>query len=146
MLLKSLGACSFVGAIVISGSLYAAVPETIIQGWRDNAQEALDLTVLSKDETTQTRPYGSLPGNSVITTSVTLTAKVDVIHRTATGLAQGSVIVIQYEITRYQPPPGPPDGVRGVILNVGEGAAAYLTRASGKLFHLACVTGCLVKL
>jgi hypothetical protein len=147
MLHKSVSA-GLIGAIVFAaaGSIWAAVPEKVIQGWQDSAPEALDVTVLSKDETSATVPYGTLPGGSVITTNVTLTTQVDAVHRTADGLTPGAVIVVQYEIIRYQPPPGPPDGARGIILNIGERAAAYLKQTNGKNFQLACAVGCLVKL
>ena len=148
MVLKSLSAFTVVGAIVVAAavSIYAAVPENIIRGWQDAAAEALNITVLSKDETSTSRPYGTLPGGSLTTTNVTLTAQVDVVQRTASGLAPGSVIIVQYEITRYQPPPGPPDGARGIVLNIGEKATAYLKQTNVKTFQLACAFGCLVKL
>jgi hypothetical protein len=148
MPLKSFVAFGLTVSIVIAapGRISAAVPESVIQGQQNSAPEAMDITVLSKDETSTTRPYGTLPGGSVTTTNVTLTAQVDVVHRTASGLALGSVIVVQYEITRYQPPPGPLDGAQGIILNIGDKAAAYLKPANDKNFQLACVMGCLVKL
>ena len=41
-----------------------AVPENVIRGWQNSAPEALDITVLSIDETSTTRPYGNSPGNT----------------------------------------------------------------------------------
>jgi hypothetical protein len=148
MLLKSLFVLGLFGATVAAATeeIWAAVPANVLRGWRDGAPEALNVTVLSKDETSASRPFGTLPGGSVTTTDVTLTAKVDVVHRTASGVAPGSVIVVRYELTRYTPPPGPPDGSRGIVLNIGEKAAAYLKQTNENNFHLACLFGCLVKL
>jgi len=148
MLLKSLSAFSLIGTIVIAaaGAIWAAVPENVVQGWQDSAPESLNVTVLSKDETSATRPYGTLPGGSVTTTNVTLTIRVDLVHRTASGLVTGSVIVVRYEITRYQPPPGPPDGAQGIVLNIGDRATAYVKQTNDRNFQLACAVGCLVKL
>jgi hypothetical protein len=148
MLVKSLGAFSLIGAIVFAtaGSIRAAVPENVIKRWQDSAPEALNVTVLSKSETSATRPYGKLPGGSVTTTNVTLTTQVNLVHRTASGLVPGSVIVVRYEITRYQPPPGPPVLALGIVLNPGERATAYLKRTSEENFQPACAMRCLVKL
>jgi hypothetical protein len=89
-LLKSLNAFSLIGAVVVytAGSIWAAVPENLIQSWQASAPEAVNVTVLSKDETSSTRPYEGLPGVSVTVTSVTLTSQVDAVHRTPVAWCQ----------------------------------------------------------
>jgi len=75
---------------------------------------------------------------------VTLTAKVDVVVRTASSLVPGSVIVVRYEIMHSEPPtPGPQ---QNIILNPGEKAVAYLKHNNGNNFTCAAAPGCLDKL
>jgi len=76
---------------LIAATARADVPNKVIQGWQDSALESLRLTVLSKQETSPARPWVA-GGGSVTTTEATLTAKVDEVHRTASGVALGSVI------------------------------------------------------
>ena len=146
VLRKSLVASSLIVVIVASATAaaWAAVPTKVIQGWQDSAPEVLQLTVLSKQEASATRPWVA-GGGSVTTTEVTLTAKVNEVRRTASGVATGSVITVRYGVTRYEPLPGPPDGNQGIVLNVAEEATAYLKQTNKDAFELACPVGCLTK-
>ena len=144
MLLKSLGVFSLITAIAASatGVIWAAVPLSQVRHWQNGAPEALDITALSVDQNSATGPFGN--GGSVTTTRVTLTAKVDVVHRTASDLVPGSVIVVRYSIVRHTPPI--PGIQRDIVLDVGESAAAYLKRATERTYILACAFGCLERL
>ena len=131
MLRKSISAFCFIAAIVLvaTGSIWAAVPEKVLRAQEGSAPEAVNITALSIDETSETRPYnGKVPGASVTTRHITMTAKVDVVLRTASNLAPGSVIVVRYENTFHEPPlPGPQPTI---VLNTGDRATAYLKRGS----------------
>ena len=136
MLHQSLSPFCFIAAIVAAaaGPIWAAVPVGTIKGWQDSAPEAVNITVLSIDKTSSIRP-STVPGGSVTTTIVIMTAKVDVVLRTASGLAPGAVIVLRYSIVRQEPPV--PSGPQNIILNAGDRARAYL-EGSGKNLKLAC--------
>jgi hypothetical protein len=77
---------------------------------------------------------------------------VDFVHRTASGLHPGSVIVVRY--TRSLQTPPVPGIQQDIILNIGERAAAYLKQTEAaylkltdeKSYVLACPFGCLKKL
>jgi hypothetical protein len=144
MLLKMLGTFSLIGAIVAAaaGSIWAAVPLSQVRDWQKTAPEALNVTALSIDQTSATRP--SENSGSVTTTNVTLTATVDVVHRTASGLVPGSVIVVRYSRSRQIPPV--PGIQQDIVLNIGERAAAYLKQTNEKIYGLACPFGCLERL
>jgi hypothetical protein len=83
---------------------------------------------------------------SIRTTNVTLTAKVDVVRRTAGDLAQDALVIVHYVTRRYTPLPGPPDGNLGVSLEIGDRATAYLNKTGERTYELAGDTGCLVKM
>src|SRR5437764_15382144 len=121
MLHKSISAFCLIAAIVVAaaGSIWAAVPLNQVRSWQDSAPEAVNVTALSIDQTSETRPYGN--GGSVTTTLVTLTAKVDVVHRTVSGLVPGSVIVVRYSRSGQTPPV--PGIQQDIVLNIGERAA-----------------------
>jgi hypothetical protein len=84
----------------VAATARADVPNKVIQGWQDSALESLRLTVLSKQETSAARPWVA-GGGSVTTTEGTLTAKVDEVHRTASGVAPARSLPVRYGITRY---------------------------------------------
>jgi hypothetical protein len=143
MLLKSLRAfglaATFVAAAV--GSIWAAVPLSTIRAMQTAAPEAVNITAISVDKTSSTRHANA---QTVTTIDVTLTAKVDVVVRTASSLVPGSVIVVRYEIMHSEPPtPGPQ---QNIILNPGEKAVAYLKHNNGNNFTCAAAPGCLDKL
>jgi len=146
MLRKSFLASSLVGVIIAGATtpVGAAVPTKVIQGWQHSAPEVLQLTVLSKQEASTRRPWVA-GGGSMTTTEVTLMAKVNEVRRTTSGVAPGSVIMVRYRITRYEPLPGPPDGNQGIVLNIADEATAYLKQTNKDTFELACPVGCLTK-
>lgn len=72
MLRKSLSALCLITAIMVAaiGSNWAAVPWSVVKDWRDKAPEVVDITVLSLDTTSSTRPFDSMcPGGSETTTN-----------------------------------------------------------------------------
>jgi hypothetical protein len=120
------------------GTLSAAVPDQVIRGWQNSATEALEVTVLSVTQITETRPSQR---GSITTIKVTLTAKVDAVHRSASGLTAGETIAIRYTVTREEPPvPGPQSEA---ILTKGDRAAAYLKSTGSTNFILAGAVGSL---
>ncbi len=139
-----------VGALVVAvtGPNWAAIPTNVIKGWQDRAPEAMEITVLSIDELSAIRPYNATgSGGSQTTTQVTLTARVDTVHRTASNLVPGSVIVVHYVHTSYKmsrPPPG--SGDTNILLGIGDRAAAYLKKTGETTYEPAGAAGCLVKL
>jgi hypothetical protein len=144
MLHKSIGAVCLIAAIVIAaaGSIWAAVPLSQVRSWRDSAPEAVNVTALSIEQNSEIRPYAN--SGSATTTLVTLTARVDVVHRTVSGLVPGAVIVVRYMRSAQSPPT--PGIQQDIILNIGERAAAYLKQTSEKTYMLACPFGCLDRL
>lgn len=144
MFRKSLGAFSLIGAIVAAaaGPIWAAVPLSQVRHWQSVAPESLSITALSVDRSSTTRPSGN--NGSVTTTNVTMTAKVDVVHRTVSGLVPGSVIVVRYSILRQIPPM--PGIQQDLVLDIGERAAAYVKQTEGNTYMLACAFGCLERL
>ncbi len=144
-LLKSLASVSLVGTIfaATSGSIWAAVPLSVVQRWQNAAPESLMVTVVSVDHASSTR---SVPGNvgSVTTINVTFAAKVDAVHRTASGVVPGAVILVRYQITHQEPP------VPGIqqerLVSAGEKTTAYLKHIGENRYELACAYGCLEKL
>lgn len=141
MLHYSISAFGLIAAIVVAGagSIWAAVPLSQVRSWQDSAPEAVNVTALSIDQTLDTHPDGN--GGSVTTTLVTLTAKVDIVHRTVSGLVPGSVIAVRYSRSGQTPPM--PDIQQDIVLSIGESAAAYLRQADEKTYILACPFGCL---
>jgi hypothetical protein len=141
-----------VGALVVAATSpnWAAIPTNVIKSWQDHAPEAVEITVLSVDELSAIRPYNATgSGGSQTTTQVTLTARVDVVHRTASNLVPGSVIVVHYVHTSYKtplPPPGPGAGDNNILLDIGDRAAAYLKKTGETTYEPAGAAGCLVKL
>jgi hypothetical protein len=139
-----------VGALVVvaTGSNWAAIPTNVIKGWQDHAPEAVEITVLSIDELSAIRPFGEMgSGGSQTTTQVTLTARVDVVHRTASNLVPGSVIVVHYVHTSYKAPLPPPGaGDTNILLDIRDRAAAYLKKTRETTYEPAGAAGCLVKL
>jgi hypothetical protein len=142
MFVKALVAVAL--AQLATGPTHAAVPAKVIKAWQDNAPEMLEVTVLSISKTSETSPSDIMgSGGSVTTGDISLTAKIDQVHRTASNLKPGDEIIIKYKFRRYTPIP-PPDGNYGVILNSGEKATAYLKQVGGTAYELACDTGCLI--
>jgi hypothetical protein len=144
-MLKSVAAVFRLGVFVLvaGGSVWAAVPISTIQRWREAAPDVVGITVLSVDQVSSTRPYVELrPEGAVTTFKLTVNAKIDVVHRTASELVPGATIVIQYSARRYKPV-SPPDGNYGVILDMGQKAKAYVKKKAENAYELACDVGCL---
>ncbi len=139
-----------VGALLLapSGSNWAAVPSNVIKGWQDHAPEAVEITVLSIDQLSAIRPYNTMNSTgSETTTQVTLTARVDVVHRTSSNLVPGSIIVVHYVHTSYKTPVPPPGaGDTTILLDVHDRAAAYLKKTDETTYEPEGAMGCLVKL
>jgi hypothetical protein len=132
-------------AVAAPATVWAAVPTKVIRGWQNSAPEALEISVVSVAESApETRAMNGTPGGVVTKISVTLVAKVDAVHKSATDLRPGAVIVIKYIVQRSKPLV--PDGDYGVMLDKGERARAYLKPAGDKTFELAGPVGCLEKL
>jgi hypothetical protein len=136
MQLKSAGAFSLTGAIVAAaaGSIWAAVPLNQVLDWQKTAPEALKVTALSVDQSSAN--HSSEHSGSVTTINVTLTAMVDVVHRTTSGLVPGSVIVVRYSRSLRIPPV--PGIQQDIVLTIGEKAAVYLKQTNDKTYELAC--------
>ncbi len=138
--------CLLAGLILCVGrSLYAAVPANVIKGWQDSAPEFVDITVLSVDKNSAVRPYAAVAGGSVTVTTMTLRAKIDVVHRSASNLTEGAEIVVKYLVQHYDPV-APPDGNYGIVLGPQDRATAYLKKSDENVFNLNCIVGCLIKL
>jgi hypothetical protein len=130
-------------ALASSGSVWAAVPINTVRRWQESAPEAVSITVLSVNKASSTRPYVELrPNGSVTTLDIAVNARVDLVHRTESGLAPQEIIIIRYHARRYEPV-SPPGGNYGLTLNVGQRAKAYLRKTSDNTFELAYDAGCL---
>jgi hypothetical protein len=142
---KSAIAICEIGLFVIAAGNFvlAAVPISTIQSWRDAATDVVSITVLSVDQKTSTKPYGG-PDGSVTTYDISLTARVDVVDRSANGLTPQTTIIVHYDAQYYEPVP-PPGGNYGTILKINQKAKAYLKK-NGNEYRLAGSIGCLEKL
>lgn len=106
----------------------AAVAQSTITRWQDNAPEALDITVVSVTESNESQPISGSPSCTRTLTTQTVTARVDVVHRSASRLQPGNVIVFVHSIVSVWPC-AIPGGHFGQALNAGDRAAAYLRPA-----------------
>jgi hypothetical protein len=136
-----------VGFLVIAASSFvlAAVPFTTIQSWRDAATDVVSITVLSVDQRTITKPLAEGSDGSITTYDISLTARVDVVDRSANALTPQTTIIIHYGAQYYQ---GmiPVGANYGTILKIHEKAKAYLKKKDGNMYELAGPIGCLEKL
>jgi len=149
---KSAIAICEVGFFVFAagGFVLAAVPNSTVQRWQEAATDVVSITVLLVDQTSSTKPYKPpydklSPDGSVTTFDLSVTARVDVVHRSASALTPQTTIIVQYGARRYKPAP-PPGGDYGVILETGQKAKAYLKKKDGNTYQLAGDIGCLEKL
>jgi hypothetical protein len=140
---KVIAICA-IGFFVIAadGFTLAAVPLQTIQGWRDAATDVVNITVLSVDRKSSTKPYGT--NGSITKSDISLTVGVEAVDRSANALTPQTTIVVQYGTQSVQPPL--PGMNFGFALEVGERARAYLTKKNGNTYELACSTGCLERL
>jgi hypothetical protein len=110
----------------------AAVPLGTIKTWQDSATEALEIIVLLVNESTRAGPAigDRYPGCKRIDEDQTVTAKVEFVHRSASGLQPGDVIVFDDTFVSVSPSsclvPGYP---MGESLSPGDCAEAYLRPA-----------------
>jgi hypothetical protein len=119
-------ALGLAGATAATG--HAAVPNSTIKGWQDSAPEAVEVTVLSVRDDTQAQPVAGQPNCTQTRHELTVTAKVDVVHRTAGGLQAGRTITFHDSAMRI----GPcilPGMSFGAIWTVGDHVDAYLRPA-----------------
>ena len=113
------------------GYLRAEVPISVLRDMQDKASEALWINVLSVDQQLKRRELEEGSGEKVIeeTALVTVSARVQTILRSASGLVPHTFITIRYEVTRRTPPvPGasPPATPKS-----GETLRAYLNKVNG---------------
>lgn len=118
-----------VGALVVTAVPgHAAVPSSTIKAWQDSAPEALEVTVLSVREERQAQPVAGQPNCTQTHYEFTVTAKVDVVHRSASGVQPGRTITFRHGAMRIGPCALP--GMNsGEILKGGDRAEAYLRPA-----------------
>ncbi len=119
------------GLTLAATELWAEIPMAVLRDMQDKAPEALRINVLTVDQQSKRREFEERNGQKVIeeTISVSASARVQAVLRSASRLTPGSVITIQYEINRRTPPllgASPP-----AILKNGETLRAYLSKASG---------------
>lgn len=125
-------------ALVAASPAAAAVPDFVIEGWRKGAPDVVTMTTVSVDAKTTVT---SNAGVTSTRTAVTVTAKVESVTRTASGLAPGSQLVLRYTVWRTEPLV--PDGNIGFVIGQGERALAHLKRAADGSYELAGAIGCL---
>ncbi len=104
----------------------AAVP---VKNWEDSAPEALEVTLLSvKEDEKQVLPVAGQPNCTKTIREFTMTAKVDAVRRSASGVQPGRTITLHDSVIRT----GPcilPGGNFGEIFNGGDRVEAYLRPA-----------------
>lgn len=117
------------GAFVVTAAGgHAAVPSNTIKAWQDSAPEALEVTILSVREERQAQAVPGQPNCTQTRYEFTITAKVDVVRRSASGVRPGRTITLHDSALRTGPC-ALPGGSFGEILNGGDRAAAYLRPA-----------------
>ena len=118
-----------VGTLVVTAAAgHAAVPTSTIKGWQDSAPEALEVTVLSVREERQVQPVAGQPNCTQTRQEFTVTAKVDVVHRSASGVQPGRTITFRHTAQSIGPCVLP--GMNfGIMLREGDRAEAYLRPA-----------------
>jgi hypothetical protein len=128
-LCKSVLAAFVLARVVLAtSSADAAVPEKTIKAHQDSAPEALEITVVSATETTQAQPVAGQPGCTRTAREQTVTAKVDVVRRSAGGVQPGSTIVFRNSVVTLSPC-ALPGANFGTQLSAGDRAEAYLRPA-----------------
>lgn len=148
---KSTAAVCAIGFFVIAadGFVLAAAPPSTIQSWRDAATDVVSITVLSVDQKTSTTPLTASDGSVNFDKSrtiydVTLTARVDVVDRSANALTPQAKIIVHYG-GEYYVGIVALDGNYAPILKIGQKAKAYLKK-NGNEYRLVSDIGCLEKL
>lgn len=106
----------------------AAVPDSTIKAWQNSATEALEVTVLSVREEKQVQPVAGYPNCTRTLQEFTVIAKVDVVHRSASGLQPGRTITLRHSVVTTAPC-ALPGGSFGETVNKGDRVEAYLRLA-----------------
>lgn len=123
-----IGMCLAAGAMLAaSGPLRAAVVESTIQAWKDASPEALEITVLSATLIRQSPDvqHSQHPDCVSHTREFKITARIDAVRRSASGLRAGETVDFFTTVVTT----GPcliPDGNRGFMVNAPDRAEAYL--------------------
>lgn len=118
-----------VGALVVTAAAgHAAVPWSTVKAWQDSAPEALEVTVLSVSGETHAQPVAGYPNCTQTREDFTVTAKVDVVHRSASSMQPGRTITLHHGTIRTGPC-ALPGGNFGETLNVGDRVEVYLRPA-----------------
>jgi hypothetical protein len=115
----------------------AEAPMSTYRAMQDKAPEALRLKVLSVNQQVSRSETHDRPGQTatVETISLTISAQVEQIIRSASGLTPGATITIGYQITKRTPPL--PGGHQAILLEPGQHVVAYLARATGSTYQIA---------
>jgi hypothetical protein len=102
LVLISVIAISQVGFFVIAASnfAWAAASMANIENWRNAVTDVVNITVLEFDKKTSTK---ARPNGSITRSEYSLTARVDVVDRTANGLKPLSTIIVQYDTNLPNP-------------------------------------------
>jgi hypothetical protein len=143
---KTVIAICAIGFFVIAADSFvlAAVPFPTIQGWRDAATDVVSITVLSVDQKTSTKPLSGMADGSITTYDILLTARVDVVDRSANALTPQTTIII-HSFAQYYEGFAPLDGNYGTILKIHQKAKAYLKK-NGNEYRPVSEIGCLERL
>jgi hypothetical protein len=130
-LLQLLAATAF-GAGLAATEVFAEIPISVLRDMQDKAPEALRIHVLTVDRQSRRREFEDRGGHKIVeeTISLTASARVQTVLRSATGLTAGSVVTIQYEINR-RTPGGATGASPPFILANGSTVRVYLSKASG---------------
>ena len=137
MLSRLAAAVCLAACLAAAGTANAAVPLKTTKAWQDSAPEALDITVVSVSEETESKPVAAHPGCTTSTRKLTVTARVDAVRRSASGLKPGEVVVFRHTVIRTWPC-AIPGGSFGAMVNAGDRATVYLRPAeAGSAIFLA---------
>jgi hypothetical protein len=119
----------------------AEAPMSTYRAMQDKAPEALRLKVLSVNQQVSRGEIHDRPGQTatVETISLTISAQVEQVIRSASGLTPGATITISYQITKRTPPF--PGGRQAILLEPGQHVMAYLARATGSTYQPAAYGG-----
>lgn len=115
----------------------AEAPMSTYRAMQDKAPEALRLKVLSVNQQVSRRELHDRPGQTatVETISLTISAQVEQVIRSASGLTPGATISISYQITKRSPPV--PGWHQPILLEPGQHVIAFLARATGSTYEIA---------
>ncbi len=120
---------TFLALALAVGTLGVTIPLSHLAAanwsWENSAPEALEVTVLSARDEKRYEPKG--PNCNWTIHEYTITAKVDVVHRSASGVQPGRTITFKNTVTWTGCPI--PRGDFGAMVHDGDRAEAYLKPA-----------------